>query len=163
MSGKSFSLRIGNDTLEVPDELPLLPVRNTVVFPGVTLPLSVGRPKSLAAVQAAARAGGFLAVVSQRAPETEQPGRDDRAPAEIIYYLYTVAPEHDVTRGGEARLEHGEADVRRLCLFDEYLGRNRARIRDEIFKGSRQLAEKLLRAAMSFDHESVYVDEHDSL
>ena len=88
---------------------------------------------------------------------------DDRAPAEIIYYLYTVAPEHDVTRGGEARLEHGEAAVRRLCLFDEYLGRNRARIRDEIFKGSRQLAEKLLRAAMSFDHESVYVDEHDSL
>jgi ATP-dependent Lon protease len=77
LSRPSFTLRIGNDSVEVPGDLPLLPVRNTVVFPGVTLPLSVGRPKSLAAVQAAARAGGLLAVVSQRAPDTEQPGRDD--------------------------------------------------------------------------------------
>jgi ATP-dependent Lon protease len=77
MSAKSFTLRIGNESVEIPAEIPLLPVRNTVVFPGVTLPLSVGRPRSLAGVQAAVRAGGLLAVVSQRAPDTEQPARED--------------------------------------------------------------------------------------
>jgi ATP-dependent Lon protease len=75
------TIEIGGERLEVPTRVPLLPVRNTVVFPGVTLPLSVGRAASLAAVQAAARTGGFLAVATQRAPETETPRLDD---------LYTV-------------------------------------------------------------------------
>ena len=78
---KKTTIEIGGERLEVPTRVPLLPVRNTVVFPGVTLPLSVGRAASLAAVQAAARTGGFLAVATQRAPETETPRLED---------LYTV-------------------------------------------------------------------------
>jgi len=74
---KKTEIEIGGERLEVPTRVPLLPVRNTVVFPGVTLPLSVGRAASLAAVQAAARTGGFLAVVAQRAPETESPRLED--------------------------------------------------------------------------------------
>jgi ATP-dependent Lon protease len=70
---QTTTIEIGGERVEVPVHVPVLPVRNTVVFPGVTLPLSVGRPASLAAVQQAARSGGFLAVVTQRAPDTEQP------------------------------------------------------------------------------------------
>ena len=73
----SFEVRIGGESIAVPAELPLLPVRNTAVFPGVTLPLSVGRARSLAAVQHAVKQGGLLAVVPQRAPDTEQPSRDE--------------------------------------------------------------------------------------
>ena len=43
-----FSIELGGDRLNVPAELPLLSVRNTVLFPGTTQPLSVGRPRSLA-------------------------------------------------------------------------------------------------------------------
>ncbi len=74
---KTTPIELGGERLDVPVRVPLLPVRNTVVFPGVTLPLSVGRAASLAAVQAAARNGGFLAVATQRAPETETPRLED--------------------------------------------------------------------------------------
>ncbi len=76
-----FSIEIGGETVSVPRELPLLPVRNTVVFPGVTLPLNVGRSRSLAAVQAASRSGGLLAVLPQRAADTEEPDQ-----AELFEY-----------------------------------------------------------------------------
>ena len=45
-----FQVEIGGETISIPAELPLLPVRNTVLFPGTTLPLSVGRPRSTVAV-----------------------------------------------------------------------------------------------------------------
>jgi ATP-dependent Lon protease len=72
-----LEIELGGDRIEVPAELPLLPVRNTVIFPGTTMPLNVGRPRSTAALRAAAQAGGFLAIVTQRDAEAEQPGQDD--------------------------------------------------------------------------------------
>ena len=72
-----FTIEMGGEKLDIPSELPLLPVRNTVVFPGVTIPLSVGRKASLAAVRAAGKAGGLLAVVPQRVPDVEDPGVED--------------------------------------------------------------------------------------
>ncbi len=71
------TIEIGGETLRIPSELPLLPVRNTVVFPGVTVPLGVGRPASLAAIRAAAREGGLLVVAPQRVEDVEHPGIDD--------------------------------------------------------------------------------------
>ena len=72
-----FKIEVGGEELEIPAELPLLPVRNTVLFPAVTLALNVGRPRSLSAVQAAARAGGMLGIVTQRAADTEHPETHD--------------------------------------------------------------------------------------
>ncbi len=72
-----FTIDLGGDQIRVPAELPLLSVRNTVVFPGTTLPLNVGRARSLAAVRQAAKEHGFLAVLTQRVPQEDDPGRDD--------------------------------------------------------------------------------------
>jgi ATP-dependent Lon protease len=88
---KKVPIEIGGERLDVPVRVPLLPVRNTVVFPGVTLPLSVGRAASLAAVQAAARTGGFLAVATQRAPETETPRLDDLYPVGTLTKIVHLA------------------------------------------------------------------------
>ena len=67
------SLRISeHEQVEIPTLLPLLPVRDVVVFPGVTFPLSIGRTKSLAALDQAGE-GGFLIVATQRDPATEDP------------------------------------------------------------------------------------------
>jgi len=66
----------GADFVEVPALLPVLPVRDVVVFPGVTMPLAIGRTRSLAALEEAGQ-DGYLLVVSQRDPLTENPGVDD--------------------------------------------------------------------------------------
>ena len=62
----------GADFVEVPALLPVLPVRDVVVFPGVTMPLAIGRTRSLAALEEAGQ-DGYLLVVSQRDPLTENP------------------------------------------------------------------------------------------
>ncbi len=66
----------GADLIEVPALLPVLPVRDVVVFPGVTMPLAIGRRRSLAALEEAGQ-DGFLLVVSQRDPLTENPQIED--------------------------------------------------------------------------------------
>jgi ATP-dependent Lon protease len=66
-------LSVGHELVEVPSVLPVLPVRDVVVFPGVTVPLAIGRARSLAALERAGQ-GGFLIVATQRDPATEDPG-----------------------------------------------------------------------------------------
>lgn len=57
----------------IPDELPLLPLRNTVLFPGVVLPITVGRDKSIKAVNDAYKADKLVGVVAQKDSEVEDP------------------------------------------------------------------------------------------
>jgi ATP-dependent Lon protease len=51
---------------------PLVPLREIVIFPEMVAPLKVGRDKSVAAIRAAAAAGGWIALVTQREPEQEE-------------------------------------------------------------------------------------------
>ncbi len=74
---------VGGEALEIPEVLPLLPVRDAVVFPGVTRPLAIGRAKSLAALTEAGQ-GGFLVIASQREAELEDPGIDELWPVACI-------------------------------------------------------------------------------
>ncbi|MFM7672909.1 MAG: endopeptidase La [Bacteroidota bacterium] len=59
--------------LELPAELPLLPLRNTVLFPGVVLPITVGRDKSIKAVNDAYRADKLIGVIAQKDSQVEDP------------------------------------------------------------------------------------------
>jgi len=77
------------ERIDVPDILPLLPVRDAVVFPGVTRPLAIGRPKSLAALARAGQ-GGLLVIASQREAETEDPGIADLYPVACIVRVARV-------------------------------------------------------------------------
>lgn len=63
--------------LVIPDELPLLPLRNTVLFPGVVLPITVGRDKSIKAVNDAYRGDKLVGVVAQKDSNMEDPGAGD--------------------------------------------------------------------------------------
>ncbi len=62
----------GGEEIEVPAVLPVLPVRDVVIFPGVSVPLTIGRPKSLAALEEAGP-NGLMLVVAQRDATTENP------------------------------------------------------------------------------------------
>ena len=59
--------------IEVPDEIALLPLRNTVLFPGVVLPITVGRDKSIKAVNDAYKGDKLIGVVAQKDSNVEEP------------------------------------------------------------------------------------------
>ncbi|HIG75430.1 MAG TPA: endopeptidase La [Bacteroidetes bacterium] len=61
----------------LPDELPILALRNTVLYPGVVLPITVGRDASLKLVKDAYGSDKTIGVVAQKSAETEDPAADD--------------------------------------------------------------------------------------
>lgn len=65
------------DDVEVPDMLPILSLRNTVLFPGVVLPISIGRPKSIQLIKDAYRSGKIVGTVAQKDPDLENPDFSD--------------------------------------------------------------------------------------
>ncbi|MEO6869862.1 MAG: endopeptidase La [Ginsengibacter sp.] len=67
----------GANDQPVPEELPLLPLRNTVLFPGVVLPITVGRDKSIKAVNDAYKGDKLVGVVSQKDSKIEEPSIND--------------------------------------------------------------------------------------
>ncbi len=70
---------------EIPDELPILPLKNTVLFPGVVVPITVGRDRSLKLVKDAYESNKTIGVISQKNEEDEDPDSDD------LYQIGTVA------------------------------------------------------------------------
>ncbi|MBI3660157.1 endopeptidase La [Candidatus Acetothermia bacterium] len=62
---------------DFPAELPILPLKNTVIFPFTLTPLTVGRPGSIKLVDDVTAGNKLLGVITQRDPSLEQPGPDD--------------------------------------------------------------------------------------
>ena len=60
-----------------PEDLPILPLRNTVLFPGVVLPINVGRDQSLKLLKEANKGGHDIGVMTQRDSEVENPASAD--------------------------------------------------------------------------------------
>lgn len=71
--------------IDMPDILPILPLRNTVLFPGVVLPITVGRRKSLALVKDAYAGNKLIGTVAQKDVKTEEPQPGD------LYNVGTMA------------------------------------------------------------------------
>ena len=70
--------------IEVPPEIALLPLRNTVLFPGVVLPITVGRDKSIQAVNDAYKGDKLIGVVAQKDSNVEDPGIKDLEPVGTV-------------------------------------------------------------------------------
>src|SRR5690349_24960990 len=72
--------------IRIPDDaLIIVPVRDTVLFPGVVAPITIGRPKSIAAAQQALREQRPIGILLQRNPEADDPTPDD------LYRVCTIA------------------------------------------------------------------------
>jgi ATP-dependent Lon protease len=65
------------DKKDIPEELALLPLRNTVLFPGVVLPITVGRDKSIKAVNDAYKGSKLIGVLAQKDSSIEDPSVTD--------------------------------------------------------------------------------------
>lgn len=70
---------------DYPKELPILPIRNTVLFPGVVLPITVGRSKSIKLVKKAHKGDKIIGIAAQKNNQTEDPLFKD------IYQVGTIA------------------------------------------------------------------------
>ena len=71
--------------MNIPDVLPILPLRNTVLFPGVVIPITVGRDKSLRLVQEVYKKNKILGAVAQKDSTIDDPELED------LYKIGTVA------------------------------------------------------------------------
>ncbi len=89
------------------DPLILLPVRNLVLFPGMVLPIVLGRGASIAAAQEAVRRERPLGIILQRRPEVETPGPEDLyrigTIANILRYVTAPDETHHVIAQGADR------------------------------------------------------------
>jgi len=102
---KSFSLIADIDgdgelnTIELEKELPVLPLRNMVLFPNVVVPVSVGRTSSLRVVKEANSTGDYIAVHCQIEPETDNPAYDDLHAVGVIAKVVRILemPNQTVT------------------------------------------------------------------
>jgi len=109
---------------ELPEELPILSLRNNVLFPGVVIPITVGRDKSIKLIQDANSSQKIIGVVSQRDSEVEDPSFDDLnsigTVGQIIKQLRMPDGSTTIIIQGKKRFKLGE-----LVSDDPYL---RARV-----------------------------------
>ena len=70
-----------NDNTIIPDTLPILPLRNMVMFPNIILPINIGRSTSLQLIRQAYKQNAIIGIFTQRDPVTENPQQND---------LYTI-------------------------------------------------------------------------
>ena len=84
---------------EIPTILPILPLRNTVLFPGVVIPISAGRDKSIQLINDANKADKVIGVVAQKNEEIEEPTSEDIYKTGVVAQILRVLkmPDGNIT------------------------------------------------------------------
>lgn len=75
---------------DINDILPVLPLRNMALFPGVVAPVAVGRESSRALIAHAVKTGGLIGVFCQKDAGVEEPGKDDLYPVGVVAKVMRV-------------------------------------------------------------------------
>jgi ATP-dependent Lon protease len=117
--------------IEIPTTLPVLPLKETVVFPESVAPLAIGQERSIKLVDDVVGGEQMVALITARDPETEQPGFDD------IYEVGTAAAVHKLVRVPDGTLRILVQGLRRVRIErrvseDPYLVAEVAEVPDEI-------------------------------
>ncbi len=96
---------------DVPPVLPILPLRNTVLFPGVVIPITVGRDKSIRLIKEFYKGERIIGVVSQKDGDIEDPSYDDLNKIGTVAYIIKILqlPDGNTTAiiQGKKRFELG--------------------------------------------------------
>ncbi len=100
-------------TNETPKIVPIVPLRGGAVFPGITTTITIGRPSSLAAAQAAVQAGGELIVAIQYKADVEKPHQEDLLPVAIL------AEVRDILRSPQLGMVQMLAEHKHRVTLDE--------------------------------------------
>lgn len=84
---------------KLPETLPILPLRNTVLFPGVVIPITAGRDMSIELINQANKGNKIIGVVSQKDENIENPGPEDINSIGVVARILRVLkmPDGNVT------------------------------------------------------------------
>jgi ATP-dependent Lon protease len=105
-----------NDNIEIPEEIALLPLRNTVLFPGVVLPITVGRDKSIKAVTDAYKGNKLVGVIAQKDSSIEDPAFKD---LESVGTVAKIVKQIKMPDGGTTIIIQGKTRFRVQSLLSE--------------------------------------------
>ena len=106
----------GSDNIEVPAEIALLPLRNTVLFPGVVLPSTVGRDKSIKAVTDSYKGNKLIGVIAQKDSTIEDPASKD---LEAVGTVAKIVKQIKMPDGGTTIIIQGKTRFRIQSLLTE--------------------------------------------
>jgi ATP-dependent Lon protease len=120
-----------DEPTEVPDVLPLIPLKDLVLFPNLVVPLFVGREKSLLALEESLRGDRHVALVLQLEPDTQEPGQAD---LHAVGCVGTVLQELKLPDGTAKALVEGVVRVRVLeyVTAEPYMQVRIERIEEEV-------------------------------
>ena len=115
---------------DLPDTLPILPLRNMVLFPGVAMPVNIGRNKSLRLVRDAYRQSTIIAVFTQKDAQCEEPVKEDLVRVGVVSRILRILemPDNSTTIILQA-INRCELDE--LTGTEPYL-KGRIRLREDI-------------------------------
>lgn len=104
---------------EVPHVLPILPLRNTVLFPGVVFPITVGRDKSIRLIREFYKGSRIIGVVAQKNAAIEDPGIDDLYLTGTVAYIMKILQMPD---GNTTAIIQGKRrfQINRILQSDPY-------------------------------------------
>src|SRR4029077_10202938 len=107
--------------VEVPEIISILPLRNSVLFPGSIIPIDVGRKKSVKLVEEAiSKERPVIGIVTQRDARTEEPGPTDLfsvgCAARILKVIKPPKENFSVTRQGVSRIRLLEVGGQDPCM-----------------------------------------------
>jgi len=141
------------ESIPVGDRLPVLPLRDVVVFPYVAMPLLVGRPASLSAIDASVNEGALLFLVAQRNADTEDPAAADLHRVGVVARVLQIARQPN----GTARILVEGLARARVTRYVPASGHLRATLTDDGGAGADDLSavQPLARRVLSLFEEYV--------
>ena len=83
------------DVASIPDELPILPLRNIVAFPFIVVPLAVGIPRSVKLIEEAAEGNRLIGMVAMTDPSVEEPGIGETHTVGTVGIIHKVVSTDD--------------------------------------------------------------------
>ncbi len=121
----------GADETVIPSELPLLPLRNTVLFPGVVIPITVGRDKSIKAIAESYKTDKLVGVLAQKDSNVEDPGIADLVNIGTVAKIIKLIKMPD---GGTTAILQGKRrfSLKRITSEDPYFKGEIETLEDEI-------------------------------
>lgn len=150
--------------VDMPELLPVLALKNTVLFPGIVIPITVGREKSMKAVRKAHDTNKLIAVLSQKDDDTEDPQLSDLFEVGTLARILKVLkmPDGSITAilQGKSRFNILSMDSTEPYLVARVVKRDyiqpATKIEFEAIIGSiRDLAEKIIKLSPNIPSEAV--------
>ena len=108
------------NTEDVPEILPILPLRNTVLFPGVVIPITVGRDKSIKLIREYYKGSRIIGVVAQKDATVEDPEFEDLHPVGTVAHIIKILQMPD---GSNTAIIQGKRRfaIREMIQSDPYI------------------------------------------